>query len=94
MHRELDDPKFWLRILEPIGNVAENELFDYFKDDKSGCPHPIRSELAQCLIDKTGGAFEPLVALIQQAETTSFHDLLAILRREQAHAPPASIETF
>jgi hypothetical protein len=93
-HRELDDPKFWLRILDPIGNVAENELFDYFKDDKSGCPPPIRSDLAQLLIAKTNGAFEPLVALIQQAETTSFHDLLAILRREQGQATAETIETF
>jgi hypothetical protein len=85
-HRELDDPKYWLRILEPIGSVAENELFDYLKDERSGCPPLVRSELAQRLSTKTGGEFETLVTLIEQAEASSFHALLGALRREQGEA--------
>ena len=92
-HRQLDDRAFWLRILEPVGSVAEHELLDFLKDDRTGCSVN-RSEMAERLIHETGGVFESLVALIEEAEQTSWGALLDCLKRKQGKVTPEDDELF
>jgi TIR domain-containing protein len=78
-------PAFRLTELPPLGKVAEADLLDFLEDPaNSSCDPGIQTEIAERIIAKTGGAFEETVALLQEAESGSWYDLLAQLRREQA----------
>lgn len=87
-HDELDHPAFWPRILEPVDSVAKYELRDYLNIGQNGCPAPIRSEMADRLMQASAGIYDELVKLIEEAGTTSWNDLLNRLRREQGAAQP------
>ena len=77
-------PAFRLSELPPLGKVAEADLLDFLEDPaNSSCDPGIQTEIAERLITRTGGAFEETVALLQEAESGSWYDLLAQLRREQ-----------
>jgi hypothetical protein len=93
-HRQLDEPAFWLRILEPLGNVPGHELFDFLKDPTNGCPAPIRAEITERLMVETNGVFEPLLALLTEAETGTWRDLLDRLRRKQGEPTAMDNEPF
>ncbi len=93
-HRQLDDPSFWLRILEPLGNVPEYELFDFLKDPANGCPAHIRDEITERLMVETNGVFEPLLVLLKEAETGTWRDLLDRLRRKQGGRTTVDNEPF
>ncbi|HEX4966462.1 MAG TPA: toll/interleukin-1 receptor domain-containing protein [Thermoanaerobaculia bacterium] len=77
-------PAFRLSELPPLGKVAEADLLDFLEDPaNSSCDPGIQTEIAERLVTKTGGTFEETVALLQEAESGSWYDLLAQLRREQ-----------
>jgi hypothetical protein len=77
-------PAFRLVDLPPLGNVSEDHLYDFFVDGHSHCDAGIQDEISQRLIAKSGGRFEDIAALMQEAEAHgSWYDLLATLRREQ-----------
>ena len=50
--------------------------------------------MAECLIRETGGVFESLVALVEEAEQTSWKALLARLKREQGEVMLENDEPF
>lgn len=78
-------PAFRLSELPPLGQVGESDLLDFLEDpNNSSCDPGIQTEIAERIIAKTGGAFEETVALLQEAESGSWYDLLAQLRREQS----------
>lgn len=84
-------PEFRLSVLPPLGKVEESHLYDFLVDGQSHCDPGIQAEVAQRLIGKTGGDFEPLVALIEEAEQGgSWYALLNRLQREQGAAPAAA----
>jgi hypothetical protein len=88
-------PEFRLSVLPPLGKVSESHLYDFLVDGQSHCDPSIQAEIAQRLIAKTGGGFEPLVALIEEAEQGgSWYALLTRLQREQGVAPAADNEPF
>ena len=77
-------PAFRLLALPPLGNVSEDHLFDFFVDGHTGCDASIQDEISQRLMAKTGGRFEAIAALMQEAEEhVTWYDLLGQLRREQ-----------
>ena len=66
-------------------------MYDFLVDGQSHCDPGIQAEVAQRLIGKTGGDFEPLVALIEEAEQGgSWYALLTRLQREQGAALTAA----
>lgn len=85
-NRHFVEPSFWLRILEPLENVEENELLDFLKlsaHPHLGNPNEI-GELAQRMIEATGGRFEELLLLVRDAESgSSWYDILHRLRDQQ-----------
>ena len=86
-------PEFRLSVLPPLGKVSESHLYDFLVDGQSHCDPGIQAEVTQRLIGKTGGDFEPLVALIEEAEQGgSWYALLTRLQREQGVAPAADDE--
>lgn len=87
-------PEFRLSVLPPLGKVEESHLYDFLVDGQSRCDPGIQAEVTQRLIAKTGGDFEPLVALIEEAEGSSWYGLLTCLQREQGVAPAADDEPF
>jgi hypothetical protein len=88
-------PEFRLSVLPPLGKVEESHLYDFLVDGQSQCDPGIQAEVARRLIAKTGGDFEPLVALIEKAEEGGSWDaLLTRLQREQGVAPAADDEPF
>jgi hypothetical protein len=81
--------------LPPLGKVSESHLYDFLVDGQSRCAPGIQAEIAQRLIAKTGGDFEPLVASIEEAEQGgSWYALLTRLQREQGVTPAADNEPF
>jgi hypothetical protein len=81
-------PTFRLSELPPLGKVAEADLLDFLEDPaNSSCDPGIQTEIAERVIIRTGGAFEETVALLQEAESGSWYDLLAQLRSEQKSEP-------
>lgn len=87
-------PEFRLSVLPPLGKVEESHLYDFLVDGQSRCDPGIQAEVTQRLIAKTGGNFEPLVALIEEAEGSSWYGLLTCLQREQGVTPAADDEPF
>ncbi len=86
-------PSFRLTTLPPLGEVPEEELLDFLEDpDNSSCDPQIQAEAAERLIGATGGEFDALVALMEEAENSSWYDLLARLRREQGEDLPEDEE--
>ncbi|MDS4030520.1 MAG: hypothetical protein RKO66_10655 [Candidatus Contendobacter sp.] len=84
-------PEFRLSVLPPLGKVEESHLYDFLVDGQSHCDPGIQAEVARRLIGKTGGDFEPLVALIEEAEQGgSWYALLTRLQREQGAALAAA----
>ena len=84
-------PEFRLSVLPPLGKVEESHLYDFLVDGQSHCDPGIQAEVARRLIVKTGGVFEDLVALIEEAEQGgSWYALLTRLQREQGAAPAAA----
>jgi len=82
-HEKLTESAFWLRILDPVGDVPDYELVDYLKETATGCPPPIRTELADLLLRATGGEFEKLVTLLEPAEESrDWYGLRNRLQRE------------
>lgn len=80
--------EFRLTVLPPLGEVAEEDLLDFLEDEaNSSCPAPIQTEMAERLIAQTGGQFDETVALMEEAERTSWYHLLDRLRREQDGEP-------
>lgn len=80
-------PVFRLSDGEPLEEVDVLHLLDFLEDrNNSSCDAQIRREVAERIIAKTGGVFDATVALIQEAESGSWYDLLARLRREQGAA--------
>jgi hypothetical protein len=78
-----------------MSNYSEFHLHHFLVGGQSGCDPTIRAEIAQRLIDKTGGDFESLIDLIEQAEEGgSWYALLTRLQREQGVAPAADDEPF
>ncbi len=76
-------PVFRLSDGEPLEEVDVDHLLDFLEDrNNSSCDAQIRREVAQRIIAQTGGVFDATVALIQEAESGSWYDLLARLRRE------------
>src|SRR5262249_25779843 len=74
-------PTFRLSEVPPLEEVAESDLLDFLEEpDNSSCDPGIQQEVAERIIAQTGGAFEPTVALLQEAESGSWYDLLARLR--------------
>ncbi len=70
-------------------------MYDFLVDGQSRCAPGIQAEIAQRLIAKTGGDFEPLVASIEEAEQGgSWYALLTRLQREQGVTPAADNEPF
>jgi hypothetical protein len=81
-------PAFRLSELPPLGKVAEADLLDFLEDPvNSSCEPGIQVEIASRIFTRTQGAFEETVALLQEAESGSWYDLLAQLRREQGGGP-------
>ncbi|HSS48309.1 MAG TPA: hypothetical protein VLX28_05125, partial [Thermoanaerobaculia bacterium] len=77
-------PAFRLSELPPLGKVAEADLLDFLEDPaNSSCDPGIQIEIAERLITTTRGTFEETVALLQEAESGSWYDLLARLRSKQ-----------
>lgn len=77
-------PAFRLSELPPLGQVGESDLLDFLEDpNNSSCDPGIQTEIAERIVARTQGAFEETVALLQEAESGSWYDLLAQLRREQ-----------
>lgn len=75
---------FRLSELPPLGTVGQFDLLTFLEDrENSSCDPQIQREMAKRIIQKTGGAFEETVALLQDAEAGSWYDLLARLRTEQ-----------
>jgi hypothetical protein len=76
-------------------SVLKSHLYNFLVDGQSRCDPGIQAEVAQRLIAKTGGDFEPLVALIEEAEQGgSWYALLTHLQREQGVTPAADDEPF
>ena len=79
--------------MPPLDKVLKSHLYNFLVDGQSRCAPGIQAEIAQRLIAKTGGNFEPLVALIEEAEQGgSWYALLNRLQREQGVAPAADDE--
>lgn len=79
-------PSFSCREQDPPTAVSRQDLNDFFGDpDNTDCPEHIKSEAVKLIFRETGGAFEATVELIEQAEQSSWYDLLA---RLQAQTPP------
>jgi hypothetical protein len=77
-------PTFRLSELPPLGQVAEADLLNFLEDPaNSSCDPGIQGEIAERIIASTNGAFEETVALLQDAESGSWYDLLTQLRRER-----------
>jgi hypothetical protein len=86
---------FRMNVLPPLGKVAEQDLFDFLEDpDNSSCPANIHTEIAERLIQRTGGRFDDTVKLMEQAEQGSWYDLLEQLQREQGVTTIADDEPF
>lgn len=78
------NPLFRLSELPPLGKVAESDLLDFLEEPaNSSCDAGIQQEVAEKIIARTGGAFEETVALLQEAESGSWYDLLAQLRKDE-----------
>ncbi len=75
------DEKCRLRILPPLDIVPRRELLDFLTDYAHGCPQSLRTNLAKHLIRTTGGEFERLAVLLQEAETS--RDWYGLLERLQ-----------
>ena len=73
------DEKCRLRILPPLDIVPRRELLDFLTDYAQGCPQSLRTNLAKHLIRVTGGEFERLAVLLQEAETS--RDWYGLLER-------------
>jgi len=71
-------PVFRFSDLPPLGKVEEDHLLEYLVG--STCEADIQAEVAERVIQKTGGSFEATVALLEQAEQGSWRDLLNQLR--------------
>ena len=86
-HRRQDwcrTPAFRLSELPPLGKVGESDLLFFLEEAaNSSCDAGIVREVTERIITKTAGTFEATVALIQEAESGSWYDLLARLRHEQ-----------
>jgi hypothetical protein len=77
-------PAFKLTELPPLEEVAESDLLDFLEEpDNSSCDPGIQQEVAERIIAQTGGAFAETIALLEEAESGSWYDLLARLRNEQ-----------
>lgn len=76
-------PEFRLSDIPPLDDVSEDLLFEFLVDGHSGCEPAIHDEMAQRLIEKTGGNFEAVSRLMQEAEDGSWYDMLTRLRQEQ-----------
>ncbi len=88
-------PEFRFSPLPPLGKVEESHLYDFLVDGQSQCDPGIQAEVARRLIIKTGGVFDDLVALIEEAEEGgSWYALLTRLQREQGVTPAADDEPF
>jgi len=82
-------PLFQVKVVPPLGEVSEDDLLDFLDEpENSSCPPGIQAGVAERLIAKTGGEFEPTVALLREAERGSWYDLLSRLRREQGAELP------
>jgi len=86
-------PLFRLEKLQP-GGVGYKHLFDFLVDQHSGCPPGIWQEVAQRLIAKTGGVFKEVVALIEEAQNSSWNNLLNRLQHQQDAPQPLNDEPF
>jgi hypothetical protein len=79
-------PVFRLSDGEPLEEVDVLHLMDFLEAPSSHCDPQIQREVAERIITSTGGAFAPTVALVEEAEATSWYALLTRLRREQGAA--------
>lgn len=71
----------------PLEEVDLLHLLEFLADRKnSSCEPEIQREVAERIIASTGGAFASTVALVEEAEATSWYALLTRLRREQGAA--------
>ncbi len=69
-------PEFRLSDIPPLDDVSEDLLFEFLVDGHSSCEPAIHDEVAQRLIEKTGGNFEAVTRLMQEAENNSWYDML------------------
>lgn len=76
-------PSFWLNVLPPLGRVSKQHLRYYLVNGYTSCDPHIYRDIAQLLFERTGGDFEQIIKLIQEAENGSWVDLLDRLRRGQ-----------
>lgn len=70
--------------LVPIGLVPKGELTGFLTDaTHAGCPHQLAPEVAAAVLKRTGGHFDKVVALLDQAER---EDLWVALAQEAKSA--------
>ena len=77
---------FRLDDLPALERVTEKHLLR-FLEDHSNCKSAIRPEISQRIIGAAGGDFGATVALLEEAQGTSWSILLDRLRREQGEEP-------
>lgn len=77
--------EFWFSPLPAVGHLLRRDLINFLRDtENTNCPANIHVRVARALHAKTGGVFEATIALMEEAERTSWYDLLE--RLESANA--------
>ncbi|MCP4717050.1 MAG: hypothetical protein GY868_18135, partial [Deltaproteobacteria bacterium] len=70
-------PVFRLSSLPPLGKISEDDLYDFLDDPAySNCDPGIHAEVVGLLVEETGGNFEQITALIDEANKGSWYSLL------------------
>jgi hypothetical protein len=76
---------FRLEAVAPLGQVDDADLSDYLtRPGFSSCPDKLVAEVAELVVARTGGHFEQVVALLREAEETTYLAVLDRLRAETA----------
>lgn len=79
---------FHVQHLQPLKKITPQDLRTFLADDENTSCHPeYRDEIAERICVKTGGEFEATVKFLEDAERTSWYDLLDWLRLEQDKKP-------
>ena len=74
-------------VLPPVGQVPEDELWD-FLEEHTDCKVHQQREAVQRILKATDGLFEPTIRLIDEGDQYGWHTLLGRLRREQGDETP------
>lgn len=95
-HPSVADRAFQFHVLEPLDLVDTEDLSRFFKGSTDfAFPDDLLAHLPELIVRQTGGHFEATVALLEEAERTSWYDLhdelVAAFGRPTGPTPPSGL---